>query len=348
MKIGEFAKAVGTRISVLRHYDREGLLCPVFTDKFTGYRYYDETQAERYYRIAELKDAGFSLAEIKEMLNGCSDIDELFRNKKLQLEQTLHNLEKVKKNMSAVKFDENSFAPITEKIDMPFENDERVVGKWEIVSDEAVQAGGKKRELYFLPNGERYWCYGWTKGKLLYDDSYNTFANDYTIEEHTDGLYMVVRFKSYDYMKSGKLTPVVLKQLDNKHYTKEGIARRDNIDLPFRNDERVIGKWKAVDYIHTKDEFTPVVNNDKRLYFKEAEFFENGSCTVKYSDEIISGNDMICWTKGYMLKKWNSTACAYEIRNSDGRDYLIMEWKSGDYRWGGMDTDYYVFQKVDC
>lgn len=57
---------------------------------------------------------------------------------------------------------------------------------------------------------------------------------------------------------------------------------------------------------------------------------------------------MICWAKGYMLKKWNSTACAYEIRNSDGRDYLIMEWKSGDYRWGGMDTDYYVFQKVDC
>ena len=57
---------------------------------------------------------------------------------------------------------------------------------------------------------------------------------------------------------------------------------------------------------------------------------------------------MICWTKGYLLKKWNSTACAYEIRNSDGRDYLIMDWKSGDYRWGGMDTDYYVFQKVDC
>ena len=21
----------------------------------------------------------------------------------------------------------------------------------------------------------------------------------------------------------------------------------------------------------------------------------------------------------------------------------IVEWKSGDYRWGGMDTDYYVF-----
>ncbi len=28
MKIGEFAKMMGMPISVLRHYDKEGLLCP--------------------------------------------------------------------------------------------------------------------------------------------------------------------------------------------------------------------------------------------------------------------------------------------------------------------------------
>ncbi|MBQ3161286.1 MAG: MerR family DNA-binding transcriptional regulator [Oscillospiraceae bacterium] len=34
MKIGEFAKAVGTCISVLRHYDREGLLfCQYFINR---------------------------------------------------------------------------------------------------------------------------------------------------------------------------------------------------------------------------------------------------------------------------------------------------------------------------
>ena len=39
----------------------------------------------------------------------------------------------------------------------------------------------------------------------------------------------------------------------------------------------------------------------------------------------------------------NHTACAYEIVTVEDTDYMIIEWKSGDYRWGGYDTDYYVF-----
>ncbi len=345
MKIGEFAKAVGTRISILRHYDKEGLLRPIFVDRFTGYRYYDESQAERFSRISELKEAGFTLNEIKEILNENADIEAFFTRKKTELEQTLHNLKKVKKKMTELKFNVKNYEPITENIDLPFVNDEKVVGKWEIISSDDIQVGGKKRELYFLPNGEQYWCYGWTKGKLLFTDGYNSFVNDYTLEEHNDGLYMTVRFKSYDYMKSRKVTPVMLKQVDNKHYSKNEIARKDNIDLPFRNDERLIGKWKAVDFILTKEEFS-TANRKTDLYFKEAEFSEGGKCSVLFGDEIISGTEQICWTRGYMLKKWNSTACAYEIRSIDGTDYMIMEWKSGDYRWGGMNTDYYVLIRV--
>ncbi len=345
MKIGEFAKAVGTRISVLRHYDRDGLLRPVFIDKFTGYRYYDEAQTERYNRIAELKEAGFTLSEIKAILNGSGNPEALFACKKSELEQTLRNLERVKKKMSDFKFNESGLEPVRENIDLPFVNDERIVGKWEIAGGDNAGIGGKNRELYFLPDGRQYWCYGWTKGKLLFDDGYNTFANDYTVEERSDGLYMTVKFKSYDYIKSGITTPVVLKQLDNKHYSKNEISRKDNINLPFRNDERLMGKWKAVDFILTKEEFSSESRKDG-LYFKEAEFSENGECSVIYGDEVIGGKEQISWTKGYMIRKWNSTACAYEIRSIDGTDYLIMEWKSGDYRYGGMDTDYYVFVRV--
>ncbi len=38
MRIGEFAKACNVPISVLRYYDTLGLLKPVYTDGFTGYR----------------------------------------------------------------------------------------------------------------------------------------------------------------------------------------------------------------------------------------------------------------------------------------------------------------------
>lgn len=77
MKIGEFARMCGTKISVLRHYDREGLLEPQYTDQFSGYRYYSSEQILIFYRINALKKAGFSLQEIKEIISGRKSPDEL-------------------------------------------------------------------------------------------------------------------------------------------------------------------------------------------------------------------------------------------------------------------------------
>ena len=85
MQIGEFAKICRTRISVLRHYDKQGLLVPAYTDRFTGYRYYTEEQIHIFKQIAALKLAGFSLSEIKLILvNVQSDMDilKLFERKK--------------------------------------------------------------------------------------------------------------------------------------------------------------------------------------------------------------------------------------------------------------------------
>lgn len=57
MKTGEFAKACGAE-SALRYYDKQGLLRPVYTDRFTGYRYYSAEQAEVCKRIGTLKAGG--------------------------------------------------------------------------------------------------------------------------------------------------------------------------------------------------------------------------------------------------------------------------------------------------
>ena len=81
-------------------------------------------------------------------------------------------------------------------------------------------------------------------------------------------------------------------------------------------------------------------------YFSEIEFAEGGHVTAVYGGEVISGDDRHTWTRGFWLRKWNSTACAYEINTFDGTDYLIIEWKSGDYRFGGRDTDYYVMVRA--
>ena len=67
MKIGDFAKLCNTKISVLQHYDKTGLLHPVYIDRFTNYRYYDRSQIVVFERIKQLKAAGFTLSEIKEI-----------------------------------------------------------------------------------------------------------------------------------------------------------------------------------------------------------------------------------------------------------------------------------------
>ncbi|MFT4143079.1 MAG: hypothetical protein QM644_01385, partial [Mobilitalea sp.] len=175
------------------------------------------------------------------------------------------------------------------------------------------------------------------------DTGDSTSLNSYEVEEHNGERYMFIQNKSYYYRRGGKPTILVLHQLDDKVYTRQGIARQDNVDMPFVNDETILGKWRAICFLRTLEEFDPTISDSRSLYFKEIEFFKNGKCTSVYGDEIISGDDMQVWTKGYVLRKWNKSACTYEIRNENNAEYLIMEWKSGDYRWGGFDTDYYVF-----
>lgn len=351
MKIGEFAKRCGISVSALRYYDEQGLLSPVFIDRFTGYRFYGEEQVAVCRRIMLLKTTGFSLSEIRQLLKTeqSEAIREIFAEKRAALEKALAELSETEKTiLEEPRMKNETIQPIRENIDLPFENDESVLGQWEIVSDGSAGIGDKNRRIFFLPNGEQYWCYAWTKGKLLYNDGRNTLVSRYTTEQRADGLYMRIDLKSYEYLRSGKTEPVTLRRIDSKHYTRDEIARTDRIDLPFEDDPRVIGKWVATDFIRAKADFTAENphREKSRLYFKEIEFRENGECISVYGEETIRGDSMQTWTKGAVLRKWNRTACAYEIRTVNGRDFLIVEWKSGDYRYGGFDTDYYVFLRA--
>ena len=68
LKIGEFSKLSRVSIRMLRHYDEIGLLEPAEIEPFTGYRYYSEKQLPIAGRINALKDMGFGLSAIREIL----------------------------------------------------------------------------------------------------------------------------------------------------------------------------------------------------------------------------------------------------------------------------------------
>ncbi len=68
LRIGYFSKLSRISIRMLRHYDEIGLLMPKTIDDSTGYRYYGEDQLPVAGRITALKDMGFSLSAIGEIL----------------------------------------------------------------------------------------------------------------------------------------------------------------------------------------------------------------------------------------------------------------------------------------
>lgn len=68
-KIGEFAQMTQVSAKALRLYDEMGLLKPARIDPFTEYRYYSADQLPRLHRIIALKELGFSLEQIKPMLD---------------------------------------------------------------------------------------------------------------------------------------------------------------------------------------------------------------------------------------------------------------------------------------
>jgi DNA-binding transcriptional MerR regulator len=67
MMIGEVAKLSGVGIETIRYYEREGLLHEP-QRRPSGYRLYDAATLKRLEYICRAKELGFTLAEIKELL----------------------------------------------------------------------------------------------------------------------------------------------------------------------------------------------------------------------------------------------------------------------------------------
>ncbi|OJX39627.1 MAG: hypothetical protein BGO78_05050 [Chloroflexi bacterium 44-23] len=66
--IGELAKRGNVTVKALQNYAHLGLLKPVWIDRFSGYRYYYESQLMQLQRIQVLKDMGFALRQIQSLL----------------------------------------------------------------------------------------------------------------------------------------------------------------------------------------------------------------------------------------------------------------------------------------
>lgn len=261
--------------------------------------------------------------------------------------------------------------PKNDKLEVPFENDERVIGHWELVdylpSKEMFHPGKQKnvpdyqriKELYFLPGGEWYWCFGWTKGYLLSSFGYpnQQGMNPYTVEEIHGETYLFVEMKFEQYYQwGGKPEIWVFRKLDAKEYTKKDIMIRDVVpgkDVP-ADDERVLGKWLVCDLVKRIEDFKPGQANPRfpyeALFWRSAEFLEKGGMRNSFrqgenGEENIDSPEIWRWTTGNVICNPRSTASLYKIRTYEEEEYIFIQWKSGDYSYGGEEPHWYVFKK---
>ena len=68
MKIGELAEQTGVSVQAVRYYERRGLL-PTPDRTASGYREYEGSDALRLSFIRRTKDLGFTLSEIRDLLD---------------------------------------------------------------------------------------------------------------------------------------------------------------------------------------------------------------------------------------------------------------------------------------
>ncbi len=80
-RIGMFANMNRITIKTLRYYDEQNLLKPVYVDEENGYRYYEAGQIADLHRILALKNMGFSIEDIRSIINGEEEKNLLQRKK---------------------------------------------------------------------------------------------------------------------------------------------------------------------------------------------------------------------------------------------------------------------------
>ena len=166
--IGEVSKISQVSLRMLRYYDKAGIFKPKIIHEENGYRYYTADQLDDLYRIVELRDLGFSVAEIGTLVGeDCREKYLRAIQKKMQeLESEAAGLQMKLKRLASLEADVNS-------------NEEEILNKDVTIVLKSIP---DKDVISYRKTVENYFCEAkmWEEfGKLLaecgvsYSDSYS-------------------------------------------------------------------------------------------------------------------------------------------------------------------------------
>ena len=108
MKIGELAKATGTKVETVRYYEQTGLMpAPVRTQG--NYRSYGDEHLARLSFIRRARDLGFSIEKVRVLLDlsddrsrDCATVDQIASEHLREVDRKIADLTALRRELSAV------------------------------------------------------------------------------------------------------------------------------------------------------------------------------------------------------------------------------------------------------
>ena len=107
MKVNQLATKVGVTPDTVRFYTRNGMLCPT-KNLANGYKNYSNTEQKRLVFIVKARHLGFSVNEIKEIIDmsthgnsPCCKVREIVKRRLGEARETIDELQKLTERMEA-------------------------------------------------------------------------------------------------------------------------------------------------------------------------------------------------------------------------------------------------------
>lgn len=151
MTISEIADFFGVTPKAMRLYEQKEIIKPFKIDPENGYRYYSADQVKQLNALVELQELGFSLNEIKKIMNGGIKSDKLkeaLAQKKIEWEQ--HAAEVQRKIESIESIENRITAKKGEKEISQMTEEERAWYIFNVVSVEELKANKVLSEAIWL------------------------------------------------------------------------------------------------------------------------------------------------------------------------------------------------------
>jgi hypothetical protein len=235
-----------------------------------------------------------------------------------------------------------------------FVDDPAVIGSWTSVdfvqSMEAFVPGKKSwqgdlflKGIQFNPGGETAGPWKWSKGTLWHPGD-QTLAK-YTIKEMGGTQFLFMEWMSGDVIIRGeKPRYYVLTRVQTSAIAPPQQGVQPTVlpvvqavaPAPVKvSDSAAVGSWTTVDFVQNYEDF---VAGQRAwagdFYLKGLQFRANGTTSGPWT-----------WGRGALWHPGDKTTSRYAIQNINGRQYLFMEWMSGDVTIRGQKPWIYVMAR---